>query len=188
MSILKKLNVGCGRNPFDGPEWTNVDITPNSGVVADLEKPWPFPDDSFDELYCSHVLEHIRDPLYFMQEAWRVARAGATMRVLVPYGTSDAAWEDPTHVRPYFVGSFYFFSQLAYNSADYGYRGDWDPEVITLDLNDRLFKNKDPAEVEKIMRHQRNVVEEMIVDLRAIKPMREPNGSGKQMRVEFNFI
>ncbi len=186
---MKKLNVGCGRNVFEGAEWTNVDIAPHDGaIVADLEKRWPFPDDSFDELYCSHVLEHVKNPLFFMEEAWRVAKPGAAMRVLVPYGTSDAAWEDPTHVRPYFIGSFFFFSQLAYNSADYGYRGDWEAEVITVDLPDRLFPNKDPVEVQKIIRHQRNVVEEMIADLTAIKPIRRPDGLGKQVRVDFNFI
>ena len=189
MTLLKKLNLGCGKEVFEGPEWTNVDLTPREGVVvADLEKAWPFPDDHFDELFCAHVLEHMKDPLHFMQEAWRVAKPGALMTVMVPYGSSDNAWEDPTHTRPYFIGSFYFFSQPAYHSADYGYRGDWDAELITVDLPDRLFPDKDPAAVEKILRHQRNVVDQMTAELRAVKPIRSPDAAGKHVKVALNFV
>ena len=134
-STACRLNIGCGRSPMAG--WTNVDSAtlPGVDIVCDLDavrsRPIPLPDNSVDEFLLSHVIEHIRDSLGLMQELWRLARPGAIAGIRTPHGSSDAAWEDPTHVRPYFAGSFGFFSQPHYWRADYGYRGDWQPEVIS---------------------------------------------------------
>jgi len=38
--------------------------------------PWPFPDKYFDFVFCSHLLEDVRDPLVVCREMSRVARAG----------------------------------------------------------------------------------------------------------------
>jgi SAM-dependent methyltransferase len=173
-----KLNVGCGRNTLAG--WINLDFAPLPGVdlVADLEKcatqPLPLPNDSIGEILLSHVLEHIRQPLPLMQELWRVALPDAKMIVRTPYGSSDDAFEDPTHVRQLFIQSFGYFSQPYYWRADYGYRGDWEPERITL-----LVKNEDHAgiDAQKLMERvmtQRNVVQEMVAELRCVKPLRPP--------------
>ena len=39
-------------------------------------KPWPYPDNYFDFVCCSHVLEDIRDPIWVVSEISRVGRAG----------------------------------------------------------------------------------------------------------------
>ena len=55
-----RLNLGCGFNKRDG--YVNVDIGDHCApdVVHDLEKaPWPWDDSSIDEIYMSHVLEHL---------------------------------------------------------------------------------------------------------------------------------
>lgn len=173
-----KLHLGCGRNVL--PEWTNVDSAPLPGVdvVFDLdacrERPLPFPDDSVDEFLASHVIEHLSHPLPFMQELHRVARPGAKAVFRVPYGSSDDAFEDPTHVRQYFINSFGYFSQPYYWRADYGYRGDWTTEVVTLVVDARKYAGKDAAHVMSEVHSLRNVVKEMIVELKAVKPIREP--------------
>ena len=129
---MLRLNVGCGRTLL--PDWINLDVRPLPGVdlVADLDgrgsagpaaAPLPLPDGSVEEFLLSHVLEHIREPLPMMEELWRVAAPGARMTVRCPYGSSDDAWEDPTHVRAIFLQSFGYFSQPYYWRADYGYRG-----------------------------------------------------------------
>lgn len=126
----QRLNIGCGRNILAG--WINIDsaILPGVDVVADLEQcvrqPLPFPDSSCDEFLLSHVLEHVRNALGLMQELHRIAKPDAKIVIRTPHGSSDDAWDDPTHVRPYFPNSFNYFSQLAYWRADYGYRGDWE--------------------------------------------------------------
>lgn len=177
MTNLSKINVGCGRNILPG--WINLDSYPLPGVniVADLEtcasSPLPIADDSVDEFLLSHVLEHVRNVLPMMQELHRIAAANATMTIRVPYGSSDDAFEDPTHVRQIFVGSFGYFSQPYYWRADYGYRGDWVTESITLEIAQHLRHLPDTELWDRIHR-DRNVVIEMVAHLRAVKPIREP--------------
>ena len=174
---LKKLNVGCGRNLIPG--WVNLDSYPLPGVdiVADLETcgntPLPLADASVEEFLLSHVLEHIRNVLPMMQDLHRIAAPDAKMIVRVPYGATDDAFEDPTHVRQLFTGSFGYFSQPYYWRADYGYRGDWLTETVTLEVLPTLAHLPD-AELWDRVNHDRNVVTEMVATLRAIKPIREP--------------
>src|SRR5690349_12976501 len=89
----QKLNLGCGTDIRPG--WINVDSSKLPGVdlAANLDDcgrtPLPLADDTIDEFYCSHVLEHLRDALGFMQELHRVARPDAIATIRVPYGSSD---------------------------------------------------------------------------------------------------
>ena len=191
---IQRLNVGCGADIREG--WINLDSSklPGVDVVANLDDcgrtPLPFPDNSIDEFYCSHVLEHLRDALGFMQELHRVAKPGATAIIRVPYGSSDDADEDPTHVRRLFLYSFSYFSQRGYWYADYGYRGDWDTDNIVLTVDAARHAGKTFDQLFEEVRYQRNVVLEMITTLKAVKPAR-PRGlrdKSHHMRVEFKHI
>ena len=114
--------------------WVNLDRVelPGVNIVADIdrcaEEPLPLEDDYVDEFLLSHVIEHIRNPMPLMQELHRIAKPNALAAIRVPYGSSDDAFEDPTHVQRYFLNSFGYFSQPSYWRADYGYRGDWQPK------------------------------------------------------------
>jgi len=172
----KRLNVGAGRDAKPG--WLNLDCValPGIEVVADLEQcrsnPLPLEADSIEEFLLSHVIEHIRDVLPMMQELYRVAVPDAKMVIRCPYGGTDDAWEDPTHVRPYFINSFGYFSQPFYWRADYRYRGDWQPGEITLLCNEKCGMTA--KQVLELVNRERNVVREMVAELRAVKPAREP--------------
>lgn len=173
-----RLNVGCGRNILE--HWINLDSVALPGVdlVVDLEtlrvSRIDLPDDSVGEFLLSHVIEHVRDSLGMMQELWRVAMPGAVARIRVPHGGSDAAWEDPTHIRPYFVKSFGFFSQPFHWRADYGYRGDWQPEKIQLVVERSRFAGLSSQQAYAKIQNERNTVLEMVCETRAVKPIREP--------------
>jgi SAM-dependent methyltransferase len=173
----QKLNLGCGRDIREG--WVNLDCVqlPGVDVVADLDDcantPLPFEDDTFDAIVASHLIEHIRNTLPLMQELHRIAKPGAGAVFQLPYGSSDDAFEDPTHVRPYFLGSFMPFSQPYYWRADYGYRGDWNVDAIHV-LVAPAMKDKQAAEIMDYVQTGRNVVRELSVELRAVKPIREP--------------
>ena len=122
----------------------------------------------------SHVIEHLRHPLPLMQELHRIAKPGAIATIRVPHGASDEAWEDPTHVRAYFTGSFGYFSQPYYWRADYGYRGDWQPRRIEFVVDAADLARDGVAGLQGRIQRERNLVREMIVELEAIKPIREP--------------
>jgi SAM-dependent methyltransferase len=171
-----KLNLGCGRDIRDG--WVNIDSAPLTGVdhVVDFDnKPvLPFDDDSVDESEGSHVIEHLHSPLPFMEELWRVTKPGGTVTFRCPYGSSDDADEDPTHVRRMFAGSWGYFGQPHYWRADYGYRGDWQVDTVWLAIDPQLNHLSDD-ELKIAVQFQRNVVLEMVATLRAVKPAREPD-------------
>ena len=176
-----KLHLGCGRNILEG--WSNLDRQPLPGVdiIADLDAPIggrvsiPLDNDSVDEFHCAHVLEHIHNPLAMMEELHRIAKPNAIIKFIVPYGSSDGAWEDPTHVRPMFPESFGYYCQPYYHLADYGYRGDWQIEAIDLTLPDGPLRfENDINVIKQTIKRERNVVDELIAHLIAIKPIREP--------------
>lgn len=177
-TTIRRLNVGCGRDTRPG--WINLDSAdlPGIDVVADVDTcrdtPLPFPDDRFDEFLLSHLIEHIRDPLSLMQELHRIAAPGAKAIVRVPHGATDDAFEDPTHVRQYFPNSFGYFSQPYYWRADYGFRGDWKTEEVTLVVSRDEHEGMPPEEIMKRIKTLRNVVQEMVAKLIAVKPVREP--------------
>ncbi|MFZ5354296.1 MAG: class I SAM-dependent methyltransferase [Bacillota bacterium] len=172
------LNLGCGKNILEG--WINIDCVklPGVAVVADLDNcknvPLPFQDNSVDGFYASHLIEHLHNTLPFMQELHRIAKPNAEALFRVPYGSSDDAYEDPTHVKQYFLYSFGYFSQPFHWRADYGYSGDWLTKRITLIVDKSKYQNKTDKEILYEVDTYRNVVREMVVELQAVKPIRQP--------------
>jgi SAM-dependent methyltransferase len=176
-----KLHLGCGRTRL--PEYVNVDAVagPSVDLVLNFDAcgpggaGFPYPDDSVEESFGSHLIEHLRNPLPFMQELWRVTRPGGMATFLCPYGSSDDAFEDPTHVRQFFLHSWGYFSQPFYWRADYGYRGDWNVRRIVLELPQAKFANRRAEEIMDAVMTHRNVVLQMRAELAAIKPPRPPD-------------
>jgi SAM-dependent methyltransferase len=84
--MTRLLNLGCGTRLHAG--WTNVDFVARApGVLAhDLRSGVPFPPETFDAVYHSHVLEHFPRTAAraFLSECRRVLRAGGVLRVVVP--------------------------------------------------------------------------------------------------------
>jgi hypothetical protein len=109
---LVQIDLACGQNKRAG--FTGVDrvAMPGVDIVHDLETyPWPFADNSVDEVHCSHFVEHIRDLNAFMNELHRVMKVGAHATVIAPYYTSVRASQDPTHVRFISEQSFLYYNK-----------------------------------------------------------------------------
>jgi SAM-dependent methyltransferase len=58
-----------------------------------------YPDNTFDVIYCSHVLEHLQDDRKAMGEFYRVLKPGCWAILQVPI-TADTTFEDPTVISP----------------------------------------------------------------------------------------
>lgn len=119
--MIKKLNIGCGKNlklSTDDEEWINLDglQLPNIDVVHDLEKPLPFEDNYFDEIYASHILEHIINFIPLMEELHRICKKGAIINIKCPYFASVSAFADITHKRFFTLKSFNYFLPDNYNN------------------------------------------------------------------------
>jgi len=103
----KAIDLGCG--PAKTPGAVGFDHHPYPGVdvVGDLDgTPWPFPDNGFDRVICSHVIEHVADPAAFLAEIHRIARPSAAVEVTTPHFSAQNSWNDPTHRWHY--GAFWY--------------------------------------------------------------------------------
>lgn len=85
---MRYLNLGCGSHYSLDPIWTNLDFTSSGkGVIAhNLLQGIPYPDETFDVVYHSHVLEHFskNDGLNFLLECQRVIKPGGIIRIAIP--------------------------------------------------------------------------------------------------------
>ena len=71
------LNVGCGNDTYGTHR---IDFAPGSAVTevgSVLEL--PYKNGVFDEVYAGNVLEHMPNPLHFLQEAVRVLGPGGRL-------------------------------------------------------------------------------------------------------------
>jgi len=107
---MKKLNLGCGKDIKEG--YVNVDSVKLPGVdkVIDLNKyPWPFKDNEFDFVFCSHILEHLDSIIRPLEEIWRITKKSGKVKIIVPISPSVWAFADPTHKQFYTYFTFNYF-------------------------------------------------------------------------------
>ena len=82
-----------------GDSYITADLfNPRAMVSMDITD-IQYPDESFDVIYCSHVLEHVHDDKKAMREFCRVLKKTGWAILLVPI-TSDVTFEDPTITDP----------------------------------------------------------------------------------------
>jgi predicted SAM-dependent methyltransferase len=83
---MRRLNIGCG-NCFH-PDWENIDLRPYSPHVKhiDIRKGLPYPRETFDAVYSSHLLEHLSQDQArsLLQEIKRVLKKDGIIRIVVP--------------------------------------------------------------------------------------------------------
>jgi len=109
--MTKKLNIGCGREAKEG--YVNLDKAkiPGVDVVHDIDTfPWPFDDNSFDEVYGRDIIEHVKDLFKAMMEIKRICKNDAVVRLIVPYWHSSGAFY-PNHNYFFNVDSMKFFTE-----------------------------------------------------------------------------
>lgn len=141
-------------------EWSalrTLDIDPNAGadVCHDLTVlPYPFEDDTFDEIHAYEVLEHTGQQgdwrFFFAQfsEFWRILKPGGYLVGTSPAPSSAWAWGDPGHTRVMSREAFTFLHQPSYDEqvgktpmTDYRhvFQADFDPMAMDIDPTGQRF-------------------------------------------------
>lgn len=156
-----RLDIACGKNKKTG--YSGVDIWEGADIVADLEKyPWPFEDESVDEIFCSHYIEHTRDLIAFANELYRILKTGARAEIIAPYYSSIRAWQDPTHLRAISENTFLYFNRewrLTNRLDHYPITADFDFESSYV--LDPAWCDRSDDELQHAIRHYINVVSDI---------------------------
>lgn len=104
LSGAKMLHIApeaCLEDRFRGTIGTGyltADLFAKADIKMDITD-IQFPDNAFDIVYCSHVLEHVPDDRKAMLEFWRVLKPDGWAIIMVPITAEDTN-EDPSVTDP----------------------------------------------------------------------------------------
>ncbi len=175
-----KLDLGCGTRKREG--FLGVDRRKFDGVdiVHDLMvMPWPWDDNSVEEVYCSHLLEHLDhnrhnpERVRFMNELYRILKPGGKATIVTPHWASNRAYGDFTHAdKPVSEMFFYYLSKAwrKLNAPDND--SEWNPDGYLCDfeancvysLHEKLV-GLDQEYVERALTFWKEAAEDMMATL-----------------------
>ena len=133
LTMLKKLDIGCGKNKIK--DAVGIDRVNLQGVdiIRDLnEFPYPFEDNSFDEIYATHVIEHLNSIVEAMEEIYRLAKPNTKVVIVTPHYSDYMSWADPTHKWHLTTYSFRYFDPEY--ETNYYTKARFKTESIHLDM------------------------------------------------------
>lgn len=88
------MNFGSGFDKIKYHNWINVDcsknVNPDRVWKAGKEKA-PFKNNTFDFIYSKHSFEHVKNPVWVLEEWYRISKPGAVWEIIVPFGND---WQD----------------------------------------------------------------------------------------------
>jgi SAM-dependent methyltransferase len=156
MDIPRKINLGSGKD--FRPDYLNLDISNywSPDIIVDVSGPFlkdnptfntrrfgeiKLEMNSFDEIKCTDVLEHLPDLVATMTNCLKLLRVGGVLNIVVPYDLSHGAWQDPTHIRAFNERSWLYYT-------DWFWYLDWDThrfatqklEYILTPLGEEMHK------------------------------------------------
>lgn len=164
------VHLACGHDVFAG--WVNVDARADVGadVVFDPERcaheRLPIDADSVDGFYMGHAFARVEATLALLQELYRVARPDARFVLRVSGVASDSPW------RGRGLESFDELAQPAREGRSDAYTADWRLARVRLVVDPSLAGAANDTQVLARMGGPEDVVRELIVELRAVKPPR----------------
>ena len=147
----KFLNLGCGSRFCRDRCWTNIDFTSSCPEVMahDLHQGIPFPNDLFDAVYHSHLLEHFtrKEGARLIQECLRVLKPEGVLRVAVP---------DLEGICRLYLGALEAVRSGNTASKD---KYEW----ITLEMYDQAVRTRGGGEMVEYLRHSDALDKEFII-------------------------
>jgi len=136
-----KLNVGCGtdhRENYIGIDRAKFDE--HVDIIMDIEKELlPFDNNSVDEIYCAHVLEHLFSPELLIAEFYRVLKPGALLHIVVPHYSHPNA-KQPIHKNYWGIYTKQIFDGQYHEFEDWS-KSEWDVNFANrTGLKQKLLK------------------------------------------------
>ena len=101
-----KLNIGCGKDLKEG--YVNLDVVDYGGnQIHDLNKfHYPVEENTFDEIYASHILEHLDNFHNTVSELYRIAKPDGIIIVYAPFFLNTKYFGEPDHKIPFSIRTF----------------------------------------------------------------------------------
>jgi SAM-dependent methyltransferase len=99
--MMDNLNIGSGERPMENA--VNLDIVDYSYlgvgefIQDDFNARLPFEDNSFEEVYMMHALEHAENIRFNLKEIHRVLKPGGKAIIRTPYFKWPTAFSPLTH-------------------------------------------------------------------------------------------
>lgn len=105
---FKKIYLGCGHRKEEGALGLDIRTDSLADVIGDMTGPYlPFRDNTFHEVHCYEVLEHIPNLIAILEEIKRVTVPEGILLITSPYFTNANSFTDPTHCH-HFTGKTFF--------------------------------------------------------------------------------
>ena len=105
---LRKIDLCGGHSRPDGYE--SVD-TLNGDIIANLDERWPFRDGEVGLFRGHDAIEHLKNPIHTMREAYRCLAPKGWFLTFTPSTDGRGAFQDPTHVSFWNSNSFWYYTR-----------------------------------------------------------------------------
>lgn len=105
---LRIIDLGGAINAPEGYESYDRH---KADIIGDLNETWALEDSSVGLLRAHDIIEHLKDPIHTMNEAYRVLAHGGVFDILVPSTDGQGAWCDPTHISFWNKRSFRYYTE-----------------------------------------------------------------------------
>ena len=105
---LRKIDLCGGFSKPTGYE--SIDLA-NADITANLDEAWPIESGSVGVFRAHDALEHLRNPIHVMKEAYRCLAPNGWFLILVPSTDGRGAFQDPTHVSFWNSNSFWYYTK-----------------------------------------------------------------------------
>jgi len=146
------LNLGCGNQSY-GTHRVDINSTPTTTQIFDVEEKFMFSNDMFDEIYTRNLLEHLRNVGHFLDECYRVLKPNGTITLITDnaecmryylFGTHTGRYEKlhekndrhyeiftKSHLKNHFERAGFTINSIEYIGTDTGGRYF---DMLTLNL------------------------------------------------------
>lgn len=108
LNNLLKIDLCGGFNSPNG--YKSVDLI-NGDIIHDLNKPWPFKNEEVGLIRAHDALEHLKDPIHVMKEAYRCLKPLGWFLTQTPSTDGRGAFQDPTHISFWNSNSFWYYTK-----------------------------------------------------------------------------